>query len=392
MTTIPKLKQLFNQIISDLQAQLKITIPSFGKIYLRALAASQAAFLKLVYLALGKVQKNIFVDTADPVALGGTLERFGLVKIGRNPFPATQGQYAVTVTGVTGGVIQQGMTFKTDDNSRNPGMLFILDNQYILTDTTDEVTLRALTAGVGSRLSIGDTLTATAPMIGVDSQVTVSGEVVIPNDPEDIEDYRQAVIDSYRLMPQGGAPADYRIWGREASGVRQIYPYAASGAPGEINVFVEATPIDSTDGFGTPTTTILNDVANRIEYDPETGEGRRPLGVFAVHTLPVVVNKVAITITAFDGITDEKKVTIQQALEEMISNIRPFISGADVLSERNDNLSTNKIIAGILSAIPGSVFGPVTMTIQEGAGTPYPETNKTFDNGNIPVLQSITYV
>lgn len=81
---IPTTQELYTSIKSDLETELNINIPVFGKIFLRALAAVQAAKLKLYYLAIASVQKNIFPDTADPESIGGTLERFGIVKLGRN--------------------------------------------------------------------------------------------------------------------------------------------------------------------------------------------------------------------------------------------------------------------------------------------------------------------
>lgn len=391
MVKIPTLQQLYNDILTDLQTGYSITIPVFGKSFLRVQAAVQAGKMKLYYLAVGLLQKNIFVDTADPEAAGGTLERFGRVKIGRNPYPATQGQYEVGVTGVFGGIIPGQTTWLSDDSSLNPGMLFILDNSHTLTGTTDIITVRALTPGTGSKLMAGDTLTATAPIINVDGGAGVVTETIAPVDAESIEDYRKVVIDSYRLYPQGGAPADYRLWGNDAEGVKQVYPYAASAAPNEINVFVEANISDSTDGMGTPTPTILADVEDVINTDPITGIGRKPLGVFSINVLPIIVNKIAIQITGFTGVTVDQQALIEQALSEGISAIRPFVAGADVLSERNDYLGINNIINIILNTVPGSVFTSVNMTVQIGAETPVPTASKNFDFGNIPFLTSVSY-
>jgi hypothetical protein len=60
MITIPTLQQINASIINDLQAQYGNNIPPFGKVVLRAIAAVQAAKLKLIYLTLGNLQKNIF--------------------------------------------------------------------------------------------------------------------------------------------------------------------------------------------------------------------------------------------------------------------------------------------------------------------------------------------
>ena len=133
MITIPTLKELFDDIVADLESELTVTIPVFGPIFIRALAAVQAAKLKLYYLTIGQLQKNIFVDTADPESSGGTLERFGRIKLNRNPFPATAAQYDIDVTGTIGATIPAGRTFKSDDDALNPGKLYILDAEFELT-------------------------------------------------------------------------------------------------------------------------------------------------------------------------------------------------------------------------------------------------------------------
>ena len=139
--------------------------------FLRALASVQAAKLKLFYLAAAFLQKNLFADTADSESLGGTLERFGRVKLNRNPFPAVPGEYDFDVTGSIGATIPAQSTFKSNDSSSNPGYLYVLDNAVTLTATTQTVTLRALVAGLDSALEVADTCTSTAPiaLVNVDN-------------------------------------------------------------------------------------------------------------------------------------------------------------------------------------------------------------------------------
>jgi uncharacterized phage protein gp47/JayE len=391
MTTIPTLSQLYNGILASLEAQYGVTIPLFGKNFLRTKAAVQAGKLKLIYLAIGILQKNIFVDTADPEALGGTLERFGRVKLGRNPFSATAGQYTVQVTGTVGATIPASSTWKSNDDASSPGKMFILDVAYTLVSTTDSITLRALESGVNSKLQVGNQLTVTAPIANVNSIGEVTAEAVEPTAAEDIEEYRRKALNSYRLEPQGGAATDYRLWASDAEGVREVYPYASSGNANEIDVFVEANLVDSTDGKGTPGTTILNNVAAVIEFDPDTTlelseRGRRPLGVYAVNCLPVQVRDIDITITGFSGLTTSLQTLITNALKDRISSIRPFVAGADILADKDDTLDINVIIFTILNANPGSIFTSVSMTIDNVT-----ETSYTFDNGNIPYVASVNF-
>lgn len=390
MITIPTLAQLFTDIKADLESEYGSSIPAFGKNFLRAIAAVQAAKLKLYYLAIGHLQKNIFVDTADRESAGGTLERFGRIKLGRDPRPAEAGQYTATVTGTIGATIPGGTTFKSNDDSANPGKMFILDVEFELESTPDTITLRALEAGEGSQLEVADELTANAPIAGVNSIATITAETVAPLDEEDIEDYRQSAINAYRLEPQGGAGSDYRLWAADAVGVQNSYPYAKVGSPGEVDLYIEATAGASTDGKGTPTEAILEEVEEVVEFDPDTTKelserGRKPLTA-VVNYLAIDPIDVDITIADFEGSTAEIEALIESSLQEVIAEIRPFVSSVDVVSDKNDVLDVNRIINVILNARPGSVFGTVTLEVSGN-----PVNTYTFELGEIPYLNSVSF-
>ncbi len=392
MITLPTLAQLYAGIISDLETQYGANISVIGKVALRAIGAVQAAKLKLFYLAVGNLQKNIFVDTAEPESIGGTLERFGRVKLGRNPFPAVAGKYVLQVTGTAGATIVGGTIFKSDDSSLNPGMLYILDADYILVSSPDSITVRALVAGEVSKLSPADTLTATAPIALVSSAAVVLSEFVQPLNAEDIEAYRSATILSYRIEAEGGAGGDYRLWAQDTQAVRFVYPYVKSGVTNEINLFIEATAADSTDGYGTPSAQTITDVEAVVELNPDTSlpindRGRRPIGVFAIHYLPVTIKTIDINIASAVGFTPDIKAQLLIALTDALFVTRPFIASSDVLANKNDILDTNKLIGIIIQTIPGAIFGAVTFTVNGVTLGTY-----TFLNGDIPHLNSVTYV
>lgn len=384
MSPVPTISQLYNAILNDLQSQFGSGIPLFGKNYSRASAMVQAARLKLYYLVLGNVQKNIFVDTADPEAAGGTLERWGRIKLNRNPFPAVAAQYQVVVTGSVGAIIKSSQTFKSNDDSTSPGMLFVLDNNHTLISSTDAIVVRALTAGLASKLSNGDKLTATSPIANVNSSVTVNSENVPPLAAETIEQYRAVALQSFRLTPTGGSASDYRIWASEAQGVQQTYIYSVSGFPNQINLYVEAILIDSTDGKGTPTQAILDAVKADVDADPATGLGRRPLQAI-VNYLPVTIKQIDISV-AGSSFTADQKTAITAAMTEYLATVRPFVAGADVLANKNDVFSTNNIASVILNTVPGSVFGTITLNVNSS-----PVASFQFLNGNIPWLSSVTF-
>lgn len=385
MIDIPKLNDLSNGIIADIENELSITIPTYGKSFLRALAVVQAAKLKQYYLGLANVQKNTFADTADSENFGGTLERFGRVKLNRNPFPATQGQYTVQLVGTNGAIIPSSTTFKSNDDSTNPGKLFVLDTAYTLAGT-QIITLRSLESGIDARLNIGDKLTITSPVALVDSEVTVLTEVTAPVEAETLEDYRRKVVDSYRLDPQGGSGSDYRLWASEVTGVKQSYPFASTNY-NEVNLFIEATIPSSIDGKGTPSATILNDVKSSIEDPTIDRPSRKPLGVYAVNYTPVTPLDVDIQIVGYLNLTAPIQALILSAITDLLSEIRPFVSSIDVLSEKNNVLNENKVIAVILDAVPGSIFTAVNLYVNSNLVNSF-----DFDNGDIPYLNSIAYV
>lgn len=390
MVPIPTLNQLYTEVKSDLESEYGSTIAFFGKVFLRAVAAVQAAKLKIYYLVIADVQKNMAPDLADPEASGGTLERYGRIQLGRDPYPAKSGQYKIQVTGSIGATIQSQTTFKSNDDSVNPGRLFVLDVSYVLVATTDFILVRALEAGLDAKMFVGEGLTATIPIPLVDKAAVVLEETIQPLSSETIEDYRQKVIDSYRLEAEGGAATDIRLWSNDAQGVQRVYPYARSGYVAEINVYVEATVADSVDGKGTPSALMLQNVKDVIDFDPDTTRplnerGRRPMDMI-VNTLPIVPLDVDIVINGFVGLTASQQTAIINALTLFINKIRPFVAAADIIVNKNDILDINRIISVILNTYPGSVFGSIDLLIN---GTP--ASTYTFTNGNIPHVDSITF-
>lgn len=391
MINIPSLQALCLDLIAQLEAQYGDSISNTGKSALRATANTLGGQLKLFYLGLANAQKNMLPDTADSVAVGGTLERWGFIKLGRYPYQATNGEYTLQVTGSVGAVINGQVTFLSDDSSLNPGQLYILDNAYTLISSPDYITVRALTSGSAGKLNLNDTLTPTSPIPLVDSPLVVYAEAVQPLDAETLDEYRKEVNQSFLLTPQGGADTDYRLWAQDAQGVAEVYPYAATGYTNRVDLYIESNISDSVDGKGTPSSAMLLAVQDVINFNPNDSlplnkRGRRPIQVI-VNYIPVTIKQVDIIIPSFVGITAGLQTAILNALTLYISAIRPFVAGAGILSNKNDILDVNSIITVISTVSPGASFGAPILKIN---GTPV--TTYRFLLGNIPFLNSITYI
>lgn len=390
MNNIPTLIQINDAFIANIESQFGISISTDSKSFLRALSGTESAEMKLLYLVLGFLQQNMAPDLAQSESVGGMLERYGRIQLGRNPFGATSGSYVVQVTGSIGAVINGQVTFKSDDTSQNPGNLYILDEAFTLTATTDFITLRSLTTGSAGSLKIGDTLTVTSPIDLVDSSVMVSSVAIQPLDAESLDAYRAALLNTYRLFPQGGSATDYRLWSADAQGVAQVYPYAASGKTNQVDLYVESTISDSIDGKGTPSTLMLQAVEAVVNFNPDTTlpanlRGRRPITV-VVNYLPIVAAQIDISIPGFIGINPAIQSLIESAITSYLSLVRPFVAAADLLAEKNDEISVNGIIGVLSSVVPGASYGTIDLKVN-GVSV----SNYRFILGNIPWLNEITY-
>jgi len=389
MRPIPTIVELEQRISNDIKNKFNLSSNVLKKVF-KALSIVFAALFKLLYYFLSDVQNNVFPDTADSESVGGTLERQGRIYLGRNPFPASSGVFNLSVTGNAGAVIRSGLTFKSNDDSRNPGQLYVTDTEYTLTGTDDIIEARSLGGGADFVLNNGDNLTITEPVLGINQTVTVDETTTQPTAAEDLEVYRQLVIDAIQLEPQGGAKTDYRLWASDAQGVRKVYPYVRNGSAGLVDVYVEATPIDSTDGNGTPSGGLLTEVAAVIEFDPDetrplNDRGRRPMTAI-VTVLPIDIVPVDVFVTGLDIDTVAIQSAIKSNLTADLYKVRPFIGGADLQRNKNDILYSARLQSVITNVLDnGNYFIGFDMQVDGNSVSSY-----LFDLGNIPYLRNVS--
>lgn len=390
MKPVPSTVELQNRLSADITAQLEISDVGMKRV-IDALSSVFAGELKLAYLYLQDIQNNVFPDTADLAVDGGELNRIGQIQLNRQPRPATSGIYSVAVVGDAGAVLKAGLTFKSNSESKSPGNLYILEQDYILTGTDDLITLRSLEAGPDFILEEEDTLTATEPLIGVDQIATVATVTTQPVAAESIELYRKSVIDAIRLEPQGGSRTDYRIWAADAQGVERVYPYVKVGEAGTVQVFVEATVTDSIDSNGTPGTPLLEAVEEVILFDPDitlqtNQRGRLPATV-VLEVLPIATKPVDIEIIGLQNDTPSVRSSIVANVTNFLFGVRPYIAGADLPRDKNDVLTAVKAQA----IVSDTVGNANTFTDFKIYVDGVEQNTYTFSSGNIPYLRNVTY-
>lgn len=357
--TIPTLEELTDQILQDIATEFGVDVSELGTTYIVA-AKVQAGIIYQQYLALSGVQKNIFYDLAEE----SILIRYGSIILGRTPSPAEAGEYEVEVTGQIGAIITAATQFKANDNTLAAGLLFVVDQDFTLTAETDTLPLRALTPGIEAALFVDDLLTSTSPIVNVDSEVKVTAITKDSVSKESIESYRADVISKVQTEPQSWTPGDVRNFCLAIPEIRTVYAYAKLGAPGNAEIYIEATEENTAPSeiTGVPTLATIDEVykaqsgptpeSGIVVINPITGKGRKTISVFTI--LPLPVNPLPVDLD-FTGLSDESIApSIKTAIDALLYETRPFVAGADLITNKKDILTIGQVIAIVITVLSGT--------------------------------------
>lgn len=362
-------QELTNNIIAQLEATLNQTIPLAPKSFLRVIARTFAAVFVLLYKYIGFGALQMFVGTAsaEETLVNGKpltpLYEWGkLVGIGL-PASATQTELELQVTVETQlGTLPAGSQLVYQPT----GVTYITLSAVLLNLPTVTVIARAVSdqtggngAGEIGNVNNGLTLSFANPLPNVARDVLVTGTVTTGADGEDVEVYRQRILDRFRQRPQGGALADYRIWGEEPAGVLNVYPYRSGVCPGQVDLYVES----ATETDGIPTTDQLDSVLESVELDASGLATRRPVGAL-VNALPI--DRISFDVTVYGLVVDDiatVKTRITTALNEYAAEREPYIVGLD-FPPRFDRI-TNSAVSGVVDDIVSSAGGTFTGVLLE---------------------------
>lgn len=386
----PTLSSLFTSISNEFKTNFGITTENDLKRVLTAIAGVEAGKLKLLYIAIEQALKNIYPDKADSVDFGGTLERFGAVELGRLPYVATQGKYTLTITGVSGATVNIGTQFV----DKTTGYLYTASETITLSGTTGTLNVTSDLAGLDYALVPTDELFTVNTIPNITSKAVVASVVEVAIDDELLEDYRDAVLQSFKLEPNGGSNSDYAFWALDVEGIRTVYPYTLS--PTSVIIYAEATESASTDGHGTAGTALLealwkSDETGVFELNPDTTlnnyeRGRRQLGLDSLNVQSVTPIPVVLTFTNLKDSSASVDASLETEVKTMLYKKRPYIAGIGDVNDRNDTIYYRDIISAIENAIDSSnTYDDVSVTIS-GQPLPYKLTD-----GNIPYLSDIVY-
>jgi uncharacterized phage protein gp47/JayE len=389
----PSTATISANIIAQLESALSQTIPLLPKAFARVLAKTLAAVFILVYKYAGFMFLQIFVAfaTLEETEINGKLIR-PLVQWGRligvgDPIAAAAAEHTitVTVTNQTGSLAAGAQLIRSETGVIYQTVAAVLLNAATVTAAIIAVSDQDGNGGVGEigNLEAGDIVSFANPLPNVATDAVILARTVDGEDAEDVETYRARVLERFRARPQGGAYADYRIWGEEVAGVVNIYPY--TGDPGEVDVYVEVSTVLDPDGI--PDGAKLAEVAAAIELDDAGLATRRPANA--------AVNTLAISRTAFDVNVDgldvldvaSTQTSIEDGLDEYLRAREPFIVGLSTLP-RDDRI-TAAALGGLVEEIVSANGGTVTVVTMTVSGDPFPAY--TLGDGEKAKLGTVTY-
>lgn len=355
--TTPTTKEISDNIIAQLEASLNQTIPLLPKAFNRVLARALAGIFILLYKYAGFMFLQMFVRTAsmDWTVINGRPIR-PLVEWGRligvgDPIPATAAELTIAIT-----VEAQGGTLPAGSQllNINSGVTYITAAAVALDGPVVAATVCAVAdqAGAIGNLEPGDTISFANPLYGVARIASVVSQVITGADAETVDSYRQRILDRFQKRPQGGAYADYEMWGEEVAGIRNIYPYTGT-RPGEVEIYAEAT--EGVDGY--PTSAQLTAVYNSINLDVEGRATRRPAGSL-VRVYSIRRTAFDVTVTGLAGAdVPGMEAGITSALTEYFLAAEPYIAGLTVPPRRDKiyKMSVAGIVDSVVRAFGGSV-------------------------------------
>jgi hypothetical protein len=353
--TIEEIKSLLiNAFQQEFNKKLRILPKSFIRIFSTVLAG----IFIILYKQIGWLFLQLFPETAywhevtilgvkiRPLIKWGVLIGVGLPKTGDR----WAGEITVDVTSPDT-VLAAGSQLKSDLT----GKIYIVDTLKELTGETETVSVSCTVTGSMGSLAVGDILKFVSPLGNVKKEAAVSDITHDGTDDESEGDYRYRVVNRYRMQPQGGALADYRLWASDAPGVLNTYPYNDEDNPAGVLLYVSGNPAVYEDRIPSPA--LLIQVGEACTYNPETGKANRkpmtaildPAGTGTYTNIrPVTLKTFDVYITGLTGIpAPDFAEEVRPAIQEYFLGREPYIRGLSDDNNKTNIVSKNNVTSTV---------------------------------------------
>ena len=229
--TRPTLKQIIDRIEGDFKSGLNLQAilrRSFLAVFAKAFGAVSHTLHGHIDFS---INEKFFPDTGDEA----TIIRWGaLYNLPRKD--ATFAEIIIDVTATAGGTIPAGQVYVRSD-----GQLYdVKDEVVIPVSTTLPVTIVAQTEGDTPNMDPGDKISLQSAITGIQSEALVVSTTIEGEDLEDIELYRQRVLDRLQAPPSGGTVNDFIAFALKVPGVTRVWVLPNFLGEGTVGVtFVE---------------------------------------------------------------------------------------------------------------------------------------------------------
>jgi len=313
---VPSVRDLYEAFIADYESRTGQKTPLLQIAFIRMLAWPFSGLTVLCYRYGQWIYFQQFLATCSLDALKIHGARVGLtIKDGSNTIAE------VTLSGVTATDIPTGTVFvsPTSRTFKTTALTPVVDGLAVCVITSFQT-------GEITAVNIDDTMTLAAPLNGVPDEGLITTVTTEGADPEPTETFRARVQLRYRVQPQGGAAADYFIWGTEVDGVLDIFPYVI--APGLTSIYVvEAGSGDERE----PSPTKLAEVEAYLRQSPDSAVyDRHPVQAILTVLAPIFTDyDVAITSLDASANTTQNRNDIKAAIVNHLDSRRPEIPALD---------------------------------------------------------------
>ena len=350
------IEEIKTLIISGLQQEFNNRLRILPKSFIAILANILAGVFVILYKQIGWLFLQIFPETAywNEINVLGVrvrpLVKWGvLIGVGE-PRRGTQWQGVISVN-VTrmNTFLDSGAQLKSDIT----GKIYLVSETKTLENETELIPVVCAESGSAGNLKQEETLNFVNPLGNVSKVAMVDSITKNAIDNETEADYRFRVISRWLMQPQGGASADYRIWGMEVPGVLNIYPYKDTDSPSGVFIYVSGLPALYNDRI--PSSELLIEVGKSCVFDPATGKAKRkPLTAIIdpagdetyLNVKPVSIIIFDVYIEGLSGIPAlDFSLSVKTPIEEYFLGREPYNRGLSDDNNRTDQVTRNNVLS-----------------------------------------------
>jgi uncharacterized phage protein gp47/JayE len=363
---VPSSKELYDEIIASLEAELASEIPIYRKAFLRVLSVVLSGVIALLY----RVSNALALDFFPQTATDGTVDLNGSkynplellrVRAGVEPRQAAiPARHEVTISFTSAEVLNKG-SFMVGDNNK---IVYITEDVATVSEAgTTTVSIIALEDGQGNpetgasgTLQNGDLLTIKDAPSYVSASCTSSATLRPGEDAETSLSFRTRVVEATQASLHGGALNDIKQFAKLVPQVTRVFPYTGM-LPGSVDVYVEVS--DQTDGI--PTTEEIELVEKAIRFTEIEGVNfadRSDANLLPIGH-PISMTSFSVEIDALTGVNSLAYVQVkcEQALYKYFQEREPDVPGLTEPPKKNliATSSVSGIVQGVVQYYGGSV-------------------------------------